>query len=153
MDDRDASPLAWLAALLGRLAVLAQVLLLLIGIGMVFYGLWFSHCKQRAAQSWAEMMYWRLRWWGFATGSYAIVVFFWSVLYRSGAASREDPVLYDYWPAVCMLWTDDSWFGGAGHALAVSYDAVFMGAFACAIAASACLFGTWDRDCDDFTPT
>lgn len=152
MDDRD-SPFFWLTALFGRLVALVQFLLILLAIAAVFYGLWFSFGKQRSADNRAELMYWRLRCAGFALGTYAIVLFFWAVLHASGAGVGEGSHLFDYWPAVCMFWTDDSWFGAAGHANAVGYESVFMGAVACAVAASARLFGSYDWDCDDFTST
>jgi hypothetical protein len=151
-DDHD-SPAAWLFGLLSRLAILLQVLLMLAGILIVFYGVWFSHCKQRVASCLAETIYWRLRFWGFAIGAYAIVLFFWAVLHASGAGVNEGHHLFDYWPAVCMFWTDDSWFGAAGHRSAVEYESVFMGCVACVVAATARIAGSYDADGDFFTPT
>jgi hypothetical protein len=118
--------------------MLINVAILLLAISMVFHGIFFSHRKRRAASSQAEASYWRLRWWGGAVGAYAIIVFFWAVI--NANTSHDAPHVIDFWPAVCMLWTDDGWFGAAGHSSAVEYESIFMGLVACVIAASARLW-------------
>lgn len=131
--------------------MLINVVILFLAISMVFHGIFFSHRKRREARSHAEASYWRLRWWGFVFGAYAIIVFCWAVI--DANSSHDAPHMIDYWPAVCMLWTNDSWFGAEGHLTAVAYESIFMGFVACVVAAGARLYGSYNSEVDQFTPT
>lgn len=151
MKKNTPGPTTWPAIFLGRIAILIQVAILTLAISMIFYGVFFSHRKLSEASSRAEASYWRMRWWGFVIGAYAVVIFIWAVI--DANSIRDAPCLIDYWPAVCMLWTDNSWFGADGHSSAVAYESIFMGLVACVLAASARWFGAYDSRLDQFTPS
>lgn len=150
MNKNTPGPARWFANFLARIAILVQVAILILAISMIFYGVFFSHRKFSEARSQAEASYWRLRWRGFVIGAYAVVIYIWAVI--DANSSQQSPGLIDYWPALCMLWTDNSWFGAAGHASAVGYESILMGLVASVLAASARWFGSYDSDLDQFTP-
>ena len=59
----------------------------------------------------------------------------------------------DYWPAVCMVWTDNSWFGDTHHEIALMYEIFFMGFLGFVVNVAARIYGEYDWDLEIFTPS
>lgn len=139
------------ATFLSRLFVFVKIAILIAGIIIVFAGAAFCRVQYKRTDDPIEATYWYVRYWGFMIGIYAIFLFFAVVLYTMSNHSVFG--FMDYWPAVCMLWTDNSWFGNRHREVALMYEIFLMGFFSILVNVAARIYGDYDWNLESFTPS
>lgn len=151
MDNEPRCCSSPLADFFGRIMLLLKIAIIIVGIFMVFAGVVFCYRHYKNANDPVEATYWYIRYWGFLLCAYAIVLFFVVVLYINSDGRIFG--FMDYWPAVCMLWTDNSWFAEAHHEIALSYDIFLMVFLGVVVNMAARIYGRFDWDLEVFTPS
>jgi hypothetical protein len=117
-----------LNAIFSRMAALTKTLAVIAGILIVFAGVVLCRVQYNKAEDPIEATYWYIRYWGFVSGAYASALFISAFIHNCSGETLFG--LLDYWPAVSMVWTEDSWFGERSHIDALMYDALLLGLLA-----------------------